>query len=154
MIVLLDTNVLSEFVRERPHPAVLDWLDNRPTRSVGTTTITIAELRYGVERLPDGRRKAALSAAVDQMVVWDFDGRIADFDVPATREYAVIAAERRRHGRPIATADAQIAAICRARNAALATRNTKDFVDTGVDLVNPFDPSAGPPGPARAADLR
>ncbi|MGF1648720.1 MAG: type II toxin-antitoxin system VapC family toxin [Kineosporiaceae bacterium] len=154
MIVLLDTNVLSELVRQRPDPVVLEWLDSRPARTVGTTTITIAELRYGVERLPDGRRKTLLASAVDQMLTADLDGRVADFDLSAARQYALVATARERSGRPISTADAQIAGICRARGALLATRNTKDFAGTGVDLVDPFEPDAAPPGQQGPPDLR
>jgi hypothetical protein len=146
MNVILDTNVLSELVRDRPDPAVVAWLDHRPARSVGTTAITVAELRYGIERLPDGRRKAALASAVEDMVTRDLDGRVADFDLSATREYALVATARERSGRPIATADAQIAGICRARGATLATRNTRDFVATGVELVDPFRTRDAPPG--------
>jgi predicted nucleic acid-binding protein len=105
---------------------------------VATTAITAAELLYGVSRLPGGRRKAALADEVAGLLRDEFADRVEPFDVRAAGYYAVLVAERDQLGRPIGTADAQIAAICRAHGATLATRNTKDFTYTGIDLHNPW----------------
>jgi toxin FitB len=137
-MILLDTNILSELVRAMPDPAVERWLAAQPVASVFTSAITEAELRYGVALLPDGRRRAVLSHEMAAMLEVDFAGRILPFDSPAAMAYAEIAAVRRQAGRPMSQADAQIAAICQSRGAALATRNTSDFDGCGVTLINPF----------------
>jgi toxin FitB len=137
-LIVVDTNVISELTRETPAPEVLSWLDSLAADEVATTAITAAELLYGVARLPDGRRKAELTKAVAGLLGEDFQGRVLAFDAPAARQCAEIVARRERVGRPIGMADAQIAAICHATGAALATRNTGDFEDSGIDLVNPW----------------
>ncbi|MGH3196163.1 MAG: type II toxin-antitoxin system VapC family toxin [Streptosporangiaceae bacterium] len=138
-MIILDTNVLSELARIDPEPNVVTWLDSLPAAEVATTAITAAELRYGVARLPDGRRKAALAETIDALVKEDFRDRVEPFDGPAAEQYATVVVSREKKGRPISTADAQIAAICRVRSATLATRNTGDFTHTGIDLINPWD---------------
>jgi len=137
-VIILDSNVLSELIRGTPDSTVLAWVDSQPASELATTAINAAEMLYGVARLPDGRRKAQLDAAVAALVREDFRGRVAAFDASAAGHYAAVASERERRGHPIAAADAQIAAICRARGAALATRNTKDFEDSGIALINPW----------------
>ncbi|CAM4004254.1 type II toxin-antitoxin system VapC family toxin [Kibdelosporangium persicum] len=137
-MIILDTNVLSEVIRREPDESVLMWLDSLPAEEVATTAITAAELLHGVARLPDGHRKTALTEAVNAVVHNDFHGRVESFDMLAANEYAAIVSRRDMAGRPITMADAQIAAICRSRHATLATRNTKDFLNTGVELVDPW----------------
>jgi toxin FitB len=137
-VIVLDTNVISELTRQVPEPAVLSWLDSWPTAEVATTAITAAELLYGIARLPSGHRKTALSAAVHGLLADDFHGRVLPFDDRAAPQYADIVCGRDRLGRPIGVADAQIAAICRASGAELATRNVDDFEDTGIGLINPW----------------
>ena len=137
-MIVLDTNVISELTRQAPTPGVMSWLDSLSTVDVATTAITAAEMLYGVARLPGGRRKTELAAAVDGLLSDDFRDRVLAFDEPAARRYADIVTGRERAGRPIGAADAQIAAICQATNAALATRNTDDFAGTGIELINPW----------------
>jgi toxin FitB len=137
-MIVLDTNVLSELMRADPEPAVLTWLDAVPASDLATTAVTAAELRYGAARLPAGRRRTALIEAIDDMLDEDLAGRVEPFDREASRLYAEIVVGREDLGRPIGMADAQIAAICLARGHRLATRNTKDFEVTGVDLINPW----------------
>ncbi len=144
-MIVLDTNVLSELTRPVPDAAVLAWLDALPAE-VATTAVTAAELLYGVARLPAGRRKRELSEAVHGLINDEFQGRVAPFDVVTADHYAIVVATREEQGRPITVADAQIAAICRQHDATLATRNTADFEDTGVELVNPWEANA--PGSA------
>ena len=138
-MIVLDTNVLSELIKPAPEAQVLDWVADQPMASVFTTAITQAEILYGLALLPDGRRKAALEKAVVGMFEEDFARRVLLFDGAAAHAYAVVAAERRRAGRPISQFDAQIAAICRSRGADLATRNVSDFTGCGIQVVNPWD---------------
>jgi len=137
-VIVLDTNVLSELTRRHPDHGVLSWLDSVPATEVVTTAVTAAELLYGVARLPVGRRKTALRAAVHGLLDEDLRGRVEPFDKIAAIHYAMVVADRDRVGRPISVADAQIASICRKLQAALATRNIKDFEHAGLDLVDPW----------------
>ncbi len=138
-MIVLDTNVISELARRVPDPGVLSWLDSLEVSDVATTAITAAELRYGVARLSDGRRKRELAVVVRGILAEDFRGRVFPFDERASVRYADIVAGRERIGRPIGVADAQIAAICRDSGAMLATRNTADFEETGIELINPWE---------------
>lgn len=138
-MIVLDTNVLSELAKLVPDQQVVAWLDTIAPRDLATTAVTAAELWYGVRRMPEGRRKALLAQDVDGLLYEDLGSRIEVFDVAAASRYADIVAQREQQGRPIGIADAQIAAICASRNATLATRNIKDFDDTGIELINPWD---------------
>jgi predicted nucleic acid-binding protein len=137
-MILLDTNVLSELMRPAPDQAVERWLGDQPVTSVFISAITEAELRYGVALLPAGKRRLTLVSVIEAMLGEDFAGRVLPFDSAAAAAFAEIAANRRQAGRPIAQADAQIAAIARSRGAVLATRNVADFEDCGIELVNPW----------------
>jgi toxin FitB len=138
-VIVLDTNVLSEVMKPAPDPAVARWMVREQGRGLFTTAVSEAEIIYGITILPDGRRKRDLDAAA-QGILALFAGRILPFDSPAAREFASIVAARRRLGRPIQDFDAQIAAITRARGMSLATRNGQHFVDTGVLIINPWQP--------------
>jgi hypothetical protein len=135
---ILDTNVLSELIRPRPDPAAVAWVRRQPTSSLYTTTITQAEMLYGVAVMPAGRRRDNLHSAVRDLFDVDLSGRVIAFDGDAAVVYAEIAAHRRSLGRPISQLDAQIASIARSRGSAVATRNTADFADCGLDIVNPW----------------
>ncbi|HKR97906.1 MAG TPA: type II toxin-antitoxin system VapC family toxin [Candidatus Dormibacteraeota bacterium] len=137
-MIILDTNVLSELARRRPDTAVLAWLDHQDATDVATTSVTLAELLYGVERLPRGRRRDRIAAVVDSLVSDDLGGRVHPFGTDSARHYAVIVAARERMGRPISALDAQIASICRSHEASIATRNVRDFSDTGVEIIDPW----------------
>ncbi|WP_349607437.1 type II toxin-antitoxin system VapC family toxin [Cupriavidus sp. DF5525] len=137
-MIVLDTKVLSELMRGQPKPAVVDWLDRQAQDSLVITAVTVAELLYGIARLPDGRRKTGLQEAALQMLDQEFEDRVLPFDEDAAVHYAALVAQRERAGCPISMADAQIAAICRHHAAALATRNTKDFEGVGIVLANPW----------------
>jgi predicted nucleic acid-binding protein len=139
-VIILDTNVISELTRQNPEPNVETWLDSQSTGEVAITAITVAELLYGVARLPVGRRRKALAEEIDGVINDDLGGRVAPFGIIAAGQYPAVVVGREKIGRPIDKADAQIAAICRARGATLATRNTADFTDTGIDLINPWMP--------------
>jgi hypothetical protein len=110
----------------------------RALEAVFTTSITEGELLFGIARLPEGRRRNALEAAIVRILAERFAGRILPFDSAAAREFADIASGRRRIGRPISEPDARIAAIARSRDAILATRNISDFTDCGLELIDPW----------------
>ena len=137
-MIVLDTNVLSEVITPEPSARVLTWILRQPPSSPYTTSITQAELLYGVELLPKGRRRSELLAAIVKMLAEDFVDRILPFESDAAGDYSRIAASRRSMGRPISEADARIAAIAHSRGAALATRNTRDFEHCGIKVVNPW----------------
>lgn len=138
-MILLDTNVISELMRAEPAQAVLDWFGQHDAADLFISAVTEAELRAGIAYLPEGQRRDRLQVAVDAMIDQDFLGRILPFDTVAARPYAEIAAQRRAAGRPIAEADCQIAAIARATDAPLATRNVKDFDGCGLRVINPWN---------------
>ncbi len=137
-MIVLDTNVVSELVRPRPDPAVIAWLDGISGSQLTTTTVTVGEIAVGIARMPEGRRKQEVAIAVGRMLGEELSGRAEPYDLGAAGEYGRLVADRLRSGRPISVADAQIAAICRAVGATLATRNVADFEGTGIDLVNPW----------------
>ncbi len=134
-MIIIDTNVVAELMRSEPHDKVVAW--SNTIGQVHTTAVTLAEIEYGIARLPNGRRKDQLTAAAARVFI-DFDDVVMPFDAPAARSYAGIVIARETVGRPISVADAQIAAICASRQATLATRNTRDFDATGIRLVNPW----------------
>jgi toxin FitB len=136
-VIILDTNVVSELMRPEPDPRVANWVRDRDRPELRTTAITLAEIRYGIARLPDGRRKQVLLAAADEVFA-AFADQVVAVDTAAAEHYAVIASARERAGKPIAGFDALIAAICRSRGAALATRNVSDFDGTGIELIDPW----------------
>ena len=138
-MIVLDTNVLSELLRPAPEARVRDWIAGQPISSLFVTTITQAEILYGLALLPLGRRQQRLRETIDAMFEQDFSGRLLPFDEAAAREFAQIAGNRRRQGRPISQFDAQIAAIARSRDADLATRNVEDFEECGVTIINPWN---------------
>jgi toxin FitB len=137
-VILLDTNVLSALMRSDPDPSVVAWLDAQPPESIWTTTITVFEIRFGLEILAEGRKRRRLEKAFDQALADDLENRIAPFDLHAAEAAARLAAERRRIGRPVEIRDLQIASIAAARRATLATRNLRHFQDLGVDLIDPW----------------
>ncbi|MBB3192322.1 type II toxin-antitoxin system VapC family toxin [Halomonas cerina] len=136
--MVLDTNVLSELMRPAPAPGIVDWLDAQVATTVAITSITVAEILYGIQRLPAGRRKRSLAVMAAGMLDDDFAGRILSFDGEAAIHYAERVVASEQAGRAVQIADAQIAAICLCHGAILATRNVKDFASLGVPLVNPW----------------
>lgn len=146
---VLDTNVVSELIRPVPEPSVSAWVAAQAAPSLFLTAVNEAELRYGVAIMPAGARRDAVGTAIEALLREDFAGRILPFDSDAAAFYATLAASRRAAGRPVAQADAQIAAIAAANDMAVVTRNIDDFADTGVDVVNPW--SVTQPGRGAAA---
>jgi len=136
-VIVVDTNVASELMRPSPSSAVTAWVRARSASELYTTSITLAEVRYGIERLPDGRRKDLFRIAAEE-VFSAFADHVLAFDAKAAVEYAGVVASRDRAGAPIDGFDAQIAAICRVHGATLATRNVKDFHDTEIAVTDPW----------------
>ncbi len=138
-MIILDTNVLSELMRPKPSPRVVAWVAKQPATELFTTSITEAEISYGIELLTKGKRREGLLAAAEAMFAEDLAGRIFGFESDAARVFSKIAAHRRTLGRPISQADAQIAAIAQVRGAKLATRDVADFADCGLNVVDPWN---------------
>ncbi len=137
-MIVLDTNVLSEVIKERPYPAVLNWMRSVPASSMFTTSLTCAELLYGVRVLPPGQRRSDLDSKINQIIDQVFTGRVLGFDAHAADAYATLAARLRQQGRPMSQADAMIAGIVLSRGAKLVTRNVRDFADAGCELIDPW----------------
>lgn len=137
-MILLDTNVLSEFMRETPDAAVVRWLDRQPRNSVWTTAINVYENRAGLLEMPDGRRRTALLAHFQRLLAETLQGRVVNFDLSAAERAAELTAAGRKAGRPREARDSMIAGIVLANNATLATRNVKHFEDIAGSVVNPW----------------
>ena len=138
-MIVLDTNVLSELMRSQPDTLVLRWIGAYKATDLFITALTKAEILYGLELLPKGKRRAALKKAAISMFDLDFARRILPFDKDAAQKFAMVAANRKKIGRPISQIDAQIAAIALSHNATLATRNVSDFEECGIDIINPWE---------------
>src|SRR5579863_9894871 len=141
-MIVLDTDVVSELMKSAPDPAVMAWIDAIPGATLFLSAVTQAEILYVVALVPEGKRREGLALAARTAFEAYFRGRILPFDSEAAEAFAELAAGRRRAGRPISQADAQIAAIARSRGATLATRNVPDFEGCGVEIV---DPCGAPP---------
>lgn len=137
-MIVLDTNVLSEALRPSPSDVVVHWLATQEPMAVFITTITQAEVLYGVEVLPAGKRRTRLHAVIEKLFSDEFEGRILPFDEESARMFATIISCREQMGRPISQFDAMIAAIARSRRAAVATRNVHDFEHCEVRIINPW----------------
>jgi toxin FitB len=141
-MILLDTNVMSEAWKLRPNSTVLAWLDAQPSTSLFLCTPVLAELHYGVERLASGRRKERIGAYIDRLETDLYRDRILSVDVAVAWEFGRVGAKREKLGVRIEPMDALIAAIALVHHAALATRDASDFAYLGLDLINPFEPTA------------
>lgn len=137
-MIVLDTDVLSSLMLSQPVTAVMTWLDRQPSLSIWTTSITVFEIRFGTELLPQGVRRARLANEVERVLSDVIEGRVLPFDTAAAEQTAVLMAERRRSGRSGELRDAMIAGIAIARRAPLATRNTRHFADLPVAVVDPW----------------
>ena len=136
---ILDTNVVSELMKPVVSAAVETWCASQSRDSLYITTITQAEILYGIAILPDGKQQQRLQNLAQAMFQEDFLNKILPFSQEAAQYFAIIASDRKGQGKPISQFDAQIAAICRSHQATLATRNTDDFTDCGIDIINPWE---------------
>lgn len=139
-MIVLDTNVLSALMRAEPDRTVLSWLDRQPAESIWLTSITIFEAKFGLERLPVGRRRKQLKDAFEQMVREDFSDRVLSFNQSAAEQAAILGAQRQRAGTPVDFRDTAIAGIVLANRAMLATRNRRHFSDARFLIVDPWGP--------------
>jgi len=137
-MIVIDTNVVSEIVKPRPAQAVVEWFESQTPQDLYTTTITQAEVLYGIELMPKGRRRGELQEAMARIFSQTFEDRVLTFDEGSAYAFAMIAASQRTAGRTTSDLDLQIAAIALSRGATLASRNTKDFLGCGVELMNPW----------------
>ena len=137
-MILIDTNVISEPLRPQPQASVIAWLDRQPIETLYLSAITVAELRYGIAILPDGRKKQLLTERLEQAVLPLFAGRILDFGIDASATYAQVRAKARAAGYAVAAADGYIAAIARLHDFVVATRDTSPFAASGLQVINPF----------------
>ena len=137
-MIILDTNVISELMRSSAAPAVFQWVERQIPAELWTTAINEAEIFYGIELIAKGRRRDQMQSDADAMFGQDLVHHVLAFDTQAARVYAQILARRRRMGRPIAHADAQIASIAHVHGAAIATRDVDDFVHCGIRIINPW----------------
>jgi predicted nucleic acid-binding protein len=140
--VLLDTNVLSERARPRPDPALARWVDGLDEDRAFISVISLAEIRRGIERLPDGKRRTYLATWVDTDLVARFAGRILPVDAHVADAWGVLVAGGDRNGRPVPIMDGFLAATATVHALTLATRNTRDFAHLGVPMVNPWNEDA------------
>lgn len=139
---ILDTNVVAELMKEAPMPSVATWMNNQHSSTLFLTTITLGEIRYGIRILPQGRRRQYLESGFEKVVAEGFAGRILTFDEESAHQYGEVMGLRKEAGRPLSILDGQIASIARAKGFGVATRNVRDFLECGVEIVNPFEPSS------------
>jgi toxin FitB len=137
-MILLDTNVLSELMRMAPNEAVRSWVNGVDANLLYLSTVTIAEIAYGLQAMPGGRRRKSLISRFHEFIDRAFAYRIVDFDRASALDYGALMAERRRAARPMSMADGQIAATARTHRLRIATRNTADFEGCGVVVLNPW----------------
>ena len=137
-MIVLDTNVLSEPLKTRPDLKVLAWLDAQAAETLYLSTISYAELRFGVLKMPDGKRRNDLAAQIDRALEL-FKDRILEFNVKAAEQLAQIGARCMKMGKPATAPDAYIAAIAAANGFSVATRNVDHFKHTGVRVINPWE---------------
>ena len=138
-MILLDTNVISEPLKASGDPKVVAWINAQNIETLYLSTIGLAELRFGIAALPEGKRKDVLHSSLEQRVLPLFEGRILSFDISASQAYATLRSRARAAGQAIASADGYIAAIAMTHSLSIATRDIKPFIAAGLTVINPFD---------------
>jgi len=142
-MIVLDTNVVSEIMKPAPDPTVRAWLNDQDAQTLFLSTVTLAELGYGIKAMPEGKRRNRLVIVLDGLLEL-FNGRILLFDADAARHYAHLAVAARRRGRGFPTPDGYIAAIAAARGFMVALRDTAPYEAGGIAVINPWKPSIIP----------
>ena len=137
-MIILETNIISEMMKSSPSLSVMAWIDQQHASDLFITTISIAEIAYGLRVLPIGKRRKMLEDAFYQSIRQAFEYRILNFDALAADRYGQLMADRKKLGKPLGVLDGQIAAIASINQLKIATRNIFDFSDCGLDLINPF----------------
>jgi predicted nucleic acid-binding protein len=136
-MIVLDTNVVSEAMKPEPDAAVRAWLNDQAAETLYLSTVTLAELLFGIGSLPAGKRKNMLSRALDGLMEI-FEGRVLPFDVDAARHYAELAVTARSGGRGFPTPDGYVAAIAASRGFMVASRDTAPYLAGGLQVLNPW----------------
>lgn len=136
-MIVLDTNVVSEAMKPQPHPGVLAWLNDQASETLYLSSVTLAELLFGIGALPTGNRKEMLAQALDGLMGL-FRDRVLPFDIDAARRYAELAVAARAAGRGFPTPDGYIAAIAASRGFIVASRDTAPYEAAGVKVINPW----------------
>lgn len=139
MNFLLDTNIVSEWIKPQPHSGVINWLSSVDEDRVHLSVVTLAELRHGIERMPDGKRRERLEQWVQDELTQRFDGRVVEINARTADIWGRIVAKCQSIGKPMGTMDAFIAATAMVHQFTLVTRNVTDFLATDVQLINPWD---------------
>ena len=137
-MIILDTNILSAVMREVPDPIIVEWLDSQARESIWTTAITVFEIRLGLAILEKGKRWERLECTFQLALEEVLEGRVLPFDEASAMASADMAAKRRRKGITVDMRDTQIAGIAISKRSTLATRNTKDFQELTVPVINPW----------------
>jgi toxin FitB len=138
-MILLDTNVLSALMRQRPEIEVINWLNRQARTSVWTTSVTVLEIHFGLQVMMTGKRRSLLIANFERLLAELIQQRIAPFDGEAARRAADLMAARQKKGRSGELRDSMIAGIALASHATLATRHFKHFDDLPVSVLNPWE---------------
>lgn len=138
-MIVLDTNVISELWKVEPDSNVLDWIDAQTVETLYLSAITVAEIRFGLATMPEGKRRMIYQDRLEREVLPAFAGRVLSFDLDASRAYAELMARAREAGKAIGKADGYIAAIAHARGLMVATRDTSPFASAGLKVINPWD---------------
>ncbi len=141
-MILLDTNVVSEAIKPTPHPSVRAWLDAQAAETLFLSSVTVAEMAFGIGALPAGRRRQALAAALEGVLAL-FAGRVLAFDEAAALRYGELAVRARAAGKGFPTPDGYIAAIAAARGFAVASRDGSAFAAAGVAVIDPWRAEIG-----------
>jgi len=137
-MILLDTNLVSEPWKPRPDPHVVAWIDAQAVETLFLSAITVAELRFGIAAMPEGKRRKVLHERLEGDLLAIFAGRILPFDLEASRAYADLMSKAKIEGRPITMADGTIAAIAASRGLSVASRDVAPFQSAGVPIINPW----------------
>jgi toxin FitB len=137
-MIVLDTNVMSALMHERPDGTVVDWLDRQASTSMWTTAINVLEIRFGLARMPEGKRRVKLEQEFERILSDDLQSRILAFDQASAERTAALMARLEARGRTVDLRDGMIAGIVMTRSASLATRNVKHFADADIDVIDPW----------------
>lgn len=138
-MILLDTNVLSEAMKPAPERSVMDWLRKQPLNELAVSSVTLAEIHYGLARIPEGKRKLDLENRFRTFIERGFGERVLAFDESAAAIYGKIVAAHEKSGQPIEAFDAMIAATPKSKQAQIATRDTAGFEGCGLKIINPWE---------------
>jgi len=138
-MIILDTNIVSESLKQNRSRSVMDWLDQQRGESLYLTAVSLSELTFGIEILPGGKRRRFLSDALSMLLLRFFDERILPFDKHAAIVYGALVAEARAAGKTVSVADGQIASIAKVHGCVVATRDSQPFEWLGIPVVNPWE---------------